>query len=272
MKFDSNLAWKQASEAVAANREVLFALAGVFVLLPNLAFSLLFPQPEPPAGLPPEQTFEFLSAYYAPALPWLLAVIALQAIGSLALMTLFTDRSRPTVGQAIRLGIAYLPTYIAAHLLLGMGLGLGGGLLLSVAGVTGSRTVIGLAFVLLAAVFGAVVVRTSLTTPAIAVEGLRNPIAALRRSWHLTQGNGLRLLSFYMLVAVAFIIVMLVIMLAIGALLALLLGTGGTAKAIAAFVSTALSTVVTVYFVGIIASVHRQLAGTQNPMPGPVGF
>lgn len=272
MQFDSNLAWRQASEAVNANREVLFALAGVFVLLPNFAFSLLFPQPEPPAGLPPEQTLDFLSSYYGPALPWLLGVLALQAVGSLALMTLFTDRSRPTVGQAIRLGFTALPSYIAAHILIGIGMGFVGGVLLSIAGITGSKALVGLAFAALAAILATTVIRTSLTTPAIAVEGLRNPVAALRRSWQLTQGNGWRLFGFYLLIAVAFVVVMAVIMLVVGTLLAVVLGTGGTAKAIAAFVSTALSTVVTVYFVGIVAAVHRQLSGGEATIPGPVGF
>ena len=40
MKFDSNQAWKQAASQVSANRDVLIALAGVFLLLPVLAFSL----------------------------------------------------------------------------------------------------------------------------------------------------------------------------------------------------------------------------------------
>ena len=45
MKLDSSLAWKQANAAISANREVLLALAGVFFLLPRLAFQLLAPTP-----------------------------------------------------------------------------------------------------------------------------------------------------------------------------------------------------------------------------------
>ena len=41
MKFDSNRAWREASAAASANREVLVAVAGVFFLLPGLA-SVLF--------------------------------------------------------------------------------------------------------------------------------------------------------------------------------------------------------------------------------------
>ena len=50
MRFDSNQAWKDAASAVSANRDVLLALAGVFFVLPSFAFTLLYPQPEPPAG------------------------------------------------------------------------------------------------------------------------------------------------------------------------------------------------------------------------------
>ena len=63
MRFDSNLAWKDAASAVSANRDVLLALAGVFFVLPSFAFALLYPQPEPPAGAAPEQLFELMGAF-----------------------------------------------------------------------------------------------------------------------------------------------------------------------------------------------------------------
>ena len=74
MRFDSNLAWKDAASAVSANRDVLLALAGVFFVLPSFAFALLYPQPEPPAGAAPEQLFELMGAFYRQAWPVLLAI------------------------------------------------------------------------------------------------------------------------------------------------------------------------------------------------------
>lgn len=64
MKFDSNLAWKQASSSIGANREVLLALAGVFFLLPSLVFALFLPAPEPVAGQSEAQMMAGMEAYY----------------------------------------------------------------------------------------------------------------------------------------------------------------------------------------------------------------
>ena len=260
MKFDSNRAWKEASEAIAANRDVLSAIAGVFILIPTLAFSLLFPQPQPPAGADPDAIMAQMQAFYVSALPWLIPVAIVQGAGTMALLTLFTDRSRPTVGEAIRRGFASIIPYLLAQLLLGIGIGIIGGALLALAALTGVNALV--AVVLIAIGLGAIytAVKTSLSSAVIAVEGERNPVSALRRSWQLTRGNSGRIAMFYLLVAVAFIVVMMVVMALIGMLLALLLD-GETATAVATVFSSFLSTAMTVNFVGIIAAIHRQLAG-----------
>jgi hypothetical protein len=71
----------------------------------------------------------------------------------------------------------------------------------------------------------------------------------------------LRIFAFYLLVGVIFGVVLIVTMLVIGALLAVLLGVGDTAKTIATVISSVLSAGATIYFVSIVAAVHRQLAG-----------
>ncbi|MDE2595246.1 MAG: glycerophosphoryl diester phosphodiesterase membrane domain-containing protein [Sphingomonadales bacterium] len=261
MKFDSNLAWKQASEAVTANRDVLFAIAGVFLLLPNLAFALLFPQPEPPAGIKGKEALEFLINYWQPALPWLLLAGVFQAVGTLAMLTLFTDRTRPTVGEALRQGVACLIPYFLSQILVGIGMGAVGAMVVGAAAATKSVGLIVLAVMLLLVGVVYVGIKTSLTSPVIAVEGERNPLAALKRSWELTRGNSLSIFLFYLLVGLAFGVVLIVAMLMIGALLAVMLGVGETARMIATAISSLLSMVFTTYFVAIVAAIHRQLAG-----------
>lgn len=44
MRFDSNQAWQQATALVSANRDVLWALAGVFLVLPSFAVGVLAPR------------------------------------------------------------------------------------------------------------------------------------------------------------------------------------------------------------------------------------
>lgn len=261
MKFDSNRAWKEASDAVTTNREVLFAIAGVFILLPTLAFSMFFPQPEPPAGLQGEAALQFALDFYGSVAPWAIGMGLVQAVGTLAMLTLFTDRSRPTVGDALRRGLGGLLSYFAAQILLALGIGLTGAILIGLVGFTGIKALV--AVVVIAVIVGVIyaAIKTSLVTPVIMVEGQRNPILALQRSWQLTKGNSARIAVFYLLVALAFLIGMIVVMMVVGAALALMLGAGEASRMIAAVVSGVLGTVMTIYFVSILAAVHRQLAG-----------
>lgn len=259
-KFDGNLAWKQASAALAANRELLLALAGVFFLLPSLAFGLFLPQPEPTPGASPDQMMATMQVYYLSVFPYMLGTALIQATGTLAVLTLFTDRTRPTVGQAIKLGLGGLFSYLAAQLLLGIGLGVVGSLVLGVGALTGSQVLVGLLIVALLVGVLYVAVKTSLVAPIVAVERERNPVAALRRSWRLTRGNSVRVALFYLLFLVAFGLIFIVAMALIGIVLALV-ASGSTATTIATVISSALGAVMTLYFAAILAAVHRQLAG-----------
>lgn len=267
MQFDSNRAWQEAAASVNANRDVLFPVAGVFFLLPSLAVSLFMPQPQPDPGATPEQAMAVLAQFYADSAPWLLPVILFQAVGTLAMLALFTDRRRPTVAQALRLGAAGLVPYLAAQLLFGLAVGLVGGLLIASTAATG---VIALAVlvgmgVAVAAIYGGV--KTSLVAPVIMVEGTRNPVAALRRSWALTRGNSFRLALFYALVAVAFLIVTMIVSSLFG-LLGMAFGGAEAARVLNAVASSAFGAVMTLYITAILASAHRQLAG---PSPETIG-
>ena len=260
MKFDSNRAWKQASSQVSANRDLLIALSGVFFLLPVLAFSLFLPQPKPQPGMPANEMMALARGYYLSALPFVMPMVLLQATGTMAMLTLFTDRRRPTVGQSIKRGLSAILPYIGAQLILGIGLGVATSIVAALASLTRSVPVVVIALV--AIVVGAlyVVVKTSLSAPVIVVEHVRNPLKALRRSWRLTGHNSVRIALFYLLVLVAFAVVISVAMAIVGIVLALL-ASHGIARVIAAVVSSALGTTMSVYFIAILAAVHRQLAG-----------
>lgn len=259
MKFDSSRAWSQASQAVSANREVVLALAGVFFLLPQLMFSIFFPPPETGAGMNETQMMTMLRTYYLSVAPVLIPMALFQALGSLSLLCLLDSDRRPTVGGAIRDGLKGVVPYLLAQILTGMALALialvVAGLLGVVGGVVGG--VIGLAIVLLFAIV--VGVRLSVAAPVIAVENVFNPVAALVRSWKLTKGNTARLLGFYALLAAAMIVLLI-----FGNVLTIpitLLAPTEVARFVAAAVEAVLATVMAVYFVAVIAQVHRQLAG-----------
>lgn len=260
MKFDSMLAWRQASAAVKHNRDVLLAIAGVCFLLPSLVLELLFPQPEPTAGMDEQAMMQLASNYYISLLPVLIPVLILQALGTLSLVELLTDRSRPTVGEAMKTGARSIVTYLLAQLTLGLGVGIVGGLILAVFSLMGAPTLAGLGMAVVFALAAVLLVRTSVAAPVIVADRVRNPIEALRRAFAVTRGHGLRLFVFYLLVLVAFVVLAIVLGMVVG-IPANLLGSPETARVIAAIVSSTVNALMALYFVALIVAVHRQLAG-----------
>ena len=260
MKFDSNLAWREASAAVSANRDVVLVLAGVFFMLPSLVLELFFPQPEPQAGMGEQEIMAMASDYYLSILPVAIPLVLFQLLGTLSLLVLLTDRSRPTVGDAIRAGAGGLVPYFLAQMLLGIALGLFGGLLLGIFSAIGVPALVALGIAIVVAVAVILFVRTSLAGPVIAVEGERNPIAALKRSWRLVEGHTGRILLFLLLVFVAFLVVLLIVTALIGIVFGLVAGPEG-ARIAGAVIGALISAVMGLYFVAIWAAIHRQLAG-----------
>lgn len=259
MKFDSSRAWSEASQAVSANREVVIALAGVFFLLPQLVFSIFFPPPETGAGMNEAQMMAMVRGYYLSVAPLIIPMALLQALGSLALIALLDTDRRLTVAEAIRAGLKGVLPYLIAQLLAGMGIAL---IAVVVAGGLGAAggtigVVTGLAAVVLLAIVLAV--RLSLAAPVIAVEQVLNPVAALVRSWKLTRGQTARLLGFYALLVIAMIV--LLIFANVLSMPVALLAPPEVARFVAAAVESVLSTIMALYFVAVIAQVHRQLAG-----------
>lgn len=279
MTFNGNLAWQQAISAVSANRDVLFPVAGVFFLLPALVSgfflsdlqAMMMANPEAMANGMTAETGKVLSIGFLSAL--------VQAIGNMALLALLTDRNRPTVGEAIGVGLRALPTVIAAALLAGIASMLAVVLLSVVAGAlsfgTGSTA---LGFVLgLVMVVGMAYVATklSLLLPVIVIDRVFNPVAALVRSWRLTKGNSVRLFFFYVLLFIAYLVIALVVGLVlslfVGGGMAAMQGAGAQVGAGAllamSLVSGVIGAVASVVLTAILAAVHRQLSG---PSPDAV--
>lgn len=257
IRFDSNRAWQQATAALRANREVLLPLAGVFFLLPNLALSLLVAEPKPPAGADQAAMMAFAMDYYRRALPVVIPVLVFQAAGTLGMLTLLTDRSRPTLGEALVAGLRAVLPYFASQLIFGFLLGIIAMPLLILASLTHSAAVTALTFIVLG-LFGWT--RTALSAPVIAIEKERNPVRALARSWQLTRGNTLAILGFTGLISLVFMVVLWVVMALGGSLAALLLPPEG-AQIVSAVLSATLSALMVLMLVAALAAIHAQLAG-----------
>jgi len=258
-----NRAWNEAVRLLNRSRDVILVVAGVFFFLPYFAFMLIAPDPmagvNPATPLAAEEMFSRITEFYS-RVWWAFVLIAIvQAVGMLGLLALLTDRRRPTVAEALKIGAMKVVSYIVAYLLLGMALALAVMVLATLAALSGAQALVGLIVILAVIVWIAAFIRFSLVGPVMVKEGTANPLAALKRSWALTGGNGWRLFAFYALLFVA----MLVVTIVASAVFGLIFGLLGTEVArvgdslITSLANAAWATI----FLSVLSAVHDQLAG-----------
>lgn len=267
-KLDMGKAWTQATGLIGANRDTIGAIAGLFFFLPSLAAALLMPDMAamtPPAGSSGDQGADMqamidqMSAMYAQNWPVIAALSIIQFIGSLSLLALLSDRGRPTVREALAAGLKSSPAYLVAQLLSALAIALAVGLPLGLLTAAGSPIVVMLAgaALLLFALYA--FIKFALLAPVIAIEGERNPLQALMRSWRLTKGNSIRIALFLLLLFFTIGIIAALVSGLLGVVFAAfgseiaLLGNG--------VVSALVNSGIAVIFLVVIASIHRQLAG-----------
>ena len=267
MKLDLNAAWDHAVRLIAANREVMLVLAGVFFFLPYVLFLLLVPVPEfaEMAGSTGETNPAvmaamegFLADYW-----WALLLLALiQTVGGIAVMAVVGDPARPTVQAAMSRGMSFLASSVAAQILTSVLTMLAMFVAIILGAITGSQTIAATMAVFAIPVIVWLMTRLSLTGPTIAIEKVANPVTALRRSWRMTRGNGLRMIAFYVLLFAAFFVISQVLALLVGLVTAL--PGAEVAKIVGALLSSVIYAAMIVIAYAVLASVHRQLARAER--------
>ena len=267
-KFDMGVAWEEGVTLLRGNSSVITAIAGLFFFLPIAALLLLLPDlsSNPAFGgdnPDPEAMSQAIEALFA-EIWWMILIVAVaQGIGMLTLYRLLTDRNRPTVGEALKFGAIALLPYIGALLLSEL-------VRLVVVGLPAMLfTALGVgALFSLVALVGTIYlyVKFSLVPAVVGIERQFNPVKALLQSWKLTKGNSLRLLIFFILLIVTFVVIWLVASL----LLSLVLGLMGAETAKFGFIlSTALAvTIFWCVYLAVLASTHQQLGGKVQKVEG----
>ena len=260
--LDLGKAWECAVAMLGANKDVILIVAAVFFFLPNAISGVFIPAPAEitammESGNPDPQALTNALSAYVGGVWWLYALVAVvSGIGTLSLLALLTNSRRPTVGEAISIGLNSVLTYIAAQLLA----------LLAALTVIFLPAALGYmiapALALLFYLIGLVVavylyVKFSLASPIIAIEGVRNPLTALARSWRLTKGNSLRIFAFYLLLGIAIIVLSLLVGLLLGVFSLFGEQVGLFAGSIGGALFGMLTTSV---MVAVMAAVHRQLS------------
>jgi len=263
MPLEMNRAWNDAVRLLNRRRGVIAVGAGVFFFLPYFAFMLIGPDPmagvNPAQPLGTQEAIARMTQFYSQVW-WVLVLVAiLQAVGVLGLLALLTDRRRPTVAEALRIGLTKVLPYIAAYLLLGMALAFAVLLLATLAGVTGAAWLAGLVVFAALIAWVALFVRFSLVGPVMVKENVVSPLSALRRSWALTQGNGWRLFAFYALLFVAMIVITMVVSAVFGLIFSLFGPEASRAGdgLVVSLVNAAWATL----FLAVMSAVHDQFAG-----------
>ncbi|MBS1239991.1 MAG: hypothetical protein H6R45_697 [Proteobacteria bacterium] len=260
MKFDMSKAWNDATDMLGANREVILALSGVFFFLPGFASSLLMHTVEPPVGADQAALRGYLLELYKDNAPVIVVSAVVQLVGAITLLALLRDDSKPTVGEALRTGLVGLLPYIGVYLLLVIGAFVAVLVLVGIPSALGLTVLAIVLMVLAVPLLVYVGIKLSLVTPVIAIEKLMNPIAIIRRSWALTKGNSLRLLLFYFLLGLVYVVASVVVGAVVGLGLTLL-GDGTVFQVGNGILTGLVGAAGTMVFTVVIAAVHRQLAG-----------
>lgn len=263
--FDMGRAWSEATAMIRANLRVILIVAGVFFFLPGAISAIAMPQAtelqamaaSPEAAENPEMLMEALTAFYGQVW-WVLVLVGLiQAVGTLGLLALLTDRARPTVGEALATGARALIPYIAAQIIVALIIGAIAFALIAIGAVAGPAILV-LMLLLLIPIAIYLWIKFSLVAPVIAIDNVHNPVAALRRSWLLTKGNSFRLLAFYILLLVVAVVVMIVG----GMIFSIFAIAGEEAGLFANAIGGSLVSMgVLIVFLAVLAAAHRQLAG-----------
>lgn len=241
-KFDMSAAWGDARLLLSSYGALTWAVAGVFLFLPQFVMGLSI---NPPPTVPDTATMaEWLEAWrpwFQQMLPYQLIGGILVLIGTLAIMRLWLTRTSLSVGEAIKGALMLLVPVFIAQLLTGILTGLGF-MLLIVPGIY-------------------LAVRFSLLGPIAADHRASGVGGLISASWAITKGHVLSLTLYYFLVLVAVIVIYTIIGMVLGGIAAFIPVIGVT---LGVMVDAALTTIFTVVFLAISTAVYRQLASINS--------
>lgn len=194
-----------------------------------------------------------------------MVILAIAMAAQAAQVTIASHLRAPSVGDAVNNGFrSALPLFGAMVLLLigyfviafvlGMVVGLLGA-------ATGSNAVSTLFVVLICVLLAFVGTKLSMVVPVVALDGERNPINAISRSWNMTNGKVLPVLGTYLVYFVALIVLFGII----AAVLVMPMMSGGVMPGFGTiallFVLYIVAIIaITIYTASLTAAVHLQLS------------
>ena len=270
-KFDLDTAWKDATRLFKDNFGLMAVIAGVFVFLPSAIVTLALPEMSQFGQIDNEEAAQAaMMAFFSENWLTLLLLVIVQTIGILALLALLRRHARPTVGEAIGAGFTSVPSYLAVQFIFFVGVVLLAAILVGFAATIGGAPLAAVGTIIFAVIAFYLAIKLLLAPVVIAMEDVRNPIAAMNASWQLTKGNSLRLFFFMAMIIVVYYIVAWLV----NSIFSLIFALGGPEVQLfgTAIVSSAVSALFVMLLVSILAAIYVQInrlkgVGARNAAP-----
>jgi hypothetical protein len=242
MKLSYSAVWADLTALLRSHASLIATVAGVFIFLPRLLVGYFLPQPDPSDA---NRLVQLWAEYFSANWHWLLLNSLVGMAGSIAILLLIFARGI-TVGGAISGALALLPAYFIASLLGNVGIFIG---------------------ILLLIVPGLYLLgRLGPLNAVVAAESHRNPIAALRRCWALTEGHGWAVLGLILIVGIAAAIVVGVATTLLGLLFVLVAGQD-VGQMLILIVRTAGDAAMVTLLLVLGAAIYRQLSEGSSAAP-----
>lgn len=241
--FDSMACWNDTLRLLGQHRELLVAIAGVFVLLPTLTIGLLIPGPDTAGIEDPNLLIETVSRFILDNGLWFAIASIVSGYGTLAMLQLMLGEGNRSVSNILGDSLRLLPSYMIAGFISGLAM-FSGAMLFILPGIY-------------------FYIKFCLTGPAIAAEKTTNPLTALRRSWELTKANSIRIFFFLLVILVTMGVIYLVTSGILGTVARLAL-PAEIAIIAALLVDSVLSMAIAILFATVFAAIYRQLTKTSK--------
>lgn len=265
MNFDMNTCWSRAVELIQANFQLLLIVAAVFLLLPNIALYMFIPDiqtlVDPTAD--PDVVAAQMGSIAGPLIGGGLFSMAFQFAGYSAMVALMSD-GRPTVGQALGTGVKTIPSLLGVAILFFIMYFLGAMAIVVpislLAGLAGSVALGVIGFIPVIVFVAWLAGRCSMTMPVLVLDGTRNPIKALGKSFSLTGQKQWPIVGFWAIILVIMIVASLIFTSVFG-LVAAMAGSGTVSALILGLASGLSGMVYGMVLCAISVAMHGQLTG-----------
>ncbi|WP_438728919.1 glycerophosphoryl diester phosphodiesterase membrane domain-containing protein [Parasphingorhabdus sp. DH2-15] len=235
-KLDLSSAFERARELFMDNLQLLLAVAGVFFVIPQLIVGFITANGQQLDALLEDATkiedfIEAFSVFYQQYSLWFILLVVVTFIGTLTILVILLDKTRPTVGQAIGIAFSLLLFYFLLSLL------------------TGLATLIGLTLLILPGLYFAL--KFCLAAPIMVAEKVTNPIEAMKASWNLTKGNSIMIFVYLFIIGIVILVVSLLVEGIAG-----LLG-----ETIGLVISALFGGVITAFNIAVTVGLYQELRG-----------